>query len=170
MNKKYVFKPYSSSFPELFEREKQRIASRIEGLLIEHIGSTAIPNLGGKGIIDIAIAAKAEEIVMVSKQIQNLGYEFRPHWSTSERLYFKLDLSDPEEGTRRYHLHLMSIETKDWKEMLGFRDYLRSHLIEAQEYAELKQKAAQEVNEDGAKYRELKGPIFRKILDKISER
>jgi len=167
MNKKYVFKPYSSSFPELFEKEKQRIASQIKGVSIEHIGSTAIPNLGGKGIIDIAVATKSEQIPIVSEQIQSLGYEFRPHWSTPERLYFKLTLPDSEEGTRSYHLHLMFLEAKEWKEMLVFRDYLRSHPKEAQEYAELKQKAVQEADEDGAKYRKLKGPIFKKILNKI---
>jgi GrpB-like predicted nucleotidyltransferase (UPF0157 family) len=55
--KKYVFKPYSKNFPELFQKEKERIVSNLNlPLVIEHIGSTAVPGLGGKGIIDIGIA------------------------------------------------------------------------------------------------------------------
>ena len=56
--KKYVFKSYNKIFPEIFEKEKEKICDFIEEtILIEHVGSTSIPNLGGKGIIDIAIAS-----------------------------------------------------------------------------------------------------------------
>ena len=49
--KKYVFKPYSKIFPELFQKEKERISPNLkEALAIEHVGSTAVPGLGGKGI------------------------------------------------------------------------------------------------------------------------
>src|SRR5258708_39095278 len=96
--KKYVFKPYSKIFPELFEKEKQRILVHVKtALTIEHIGSTAVPDLGGKGIIDIAIAVNKQELDSVSKQLQSLGYEFRPTFSTPDRLYFIIYLPDPEE-------------------------------------------------------------------------
>lgn len=162
--KKYVFKPYSKSFPKLFEKEKQRILSHIKDILIEHVGSTAIPHLGGKGIIDIAIAVDQKKFDSISKQLQELGYEFRVKGSTSDRLYFRADLPDPEEGERRYHIHLTYPESKDWKDLILFRDYLRNHPEEAAHYAELKQKAAQEANGDGEKYRKFKESIFKKIL------
>jgi len=164
--KKYIFKPYSKRFPELFEREKERIISHVKNrLIIEHVGSTAVPHLGGKGIIDIAIGV--EEIDSVSRQLQSLGYEFRPTRSTPDRLFFRVDLPDPEEGARRYHIHLMRLGNKDWKDLLSFRDYLRNHPEEAEKYADLKKKAAAEVNEDGVKYREVKDPMFKQILKKI---
>ncbi len=107
--KKYVFKPYSKIFPELFEKEKERILAYIKGLLIiEHVGSTAIANLGGKGIIDIAIAVNKKDIDFLSKQLQDLGYEYRPTFSTQDRLYFIIYQSDSEEEARRYHIHLTS--------------------------------------------------------------
>ncbi len=54
--KKYVFKPYGKIFPELFLKEKERISGSLgAGAVIEHVGSTAVPGLGGNGIIDIAI-------------------------------------------------------------------------------------------------------------------
>jgi aminoglycoside phosphotransferase (APT) family kinase protein/GrpB-like predicted nucleotidyltransferase (UPF0157 family) len=162
--KKYVFKPYSKIFPELFLKEKERIASHIKkALAIEHIGSTSVPNLGGKGIIDIAIAVHREDMDSVSLQLQSLGYEFRPAFSTPDRFYFIIYLPDPEEGKRRYHLHLTYPENREWGQFIGFRDYLRNHPDEVEEYAALKRLAADEANQEGERYRKIKEPMFKKV-------
>ena len=162
--KKYVFKPYSAIFPELFEKEKKRIVSHLEKVLtIEHIGSTAVPHLGGKGIIDIAIAVNKDDMETISKQLQSLGYVFRPTFSTPDRFYFIIYLSDPEEGTRRYHVHLTYPENSEWKEFIEFRDYLRNCPEALQEYAELKKQAALDANQEGERYRKIKEPMFKKI-------
>lgn len=163
--KKYIFKPYSKIFPALFEKEEQRIASHLkQDFKIEHVGSTAVPGLGGKGIIDIAIAVSQKEFDPVLKQLQALGYEFRPKFSTPDRLYCIIDLPDPEEGTRRYHIHLTYPESQDWKDLIFLRDYLRSHPEEAKKYAKLKERAAAESNEVGEKYRQLKDPLIKQML------
>ncbi len=162
--KKYVFKPHNSIFPELFRKERERVVSYVKAALaIEHIGSTAIPGLGGKGIIDIAIAVNPQDMDLASKQLQTLGYEFRPTGSTADRLFFKIDLPDPEEEIRRYHAHLTALDSSDWKGFIAFRDHLRSHPKEVQEYTELKRRAATEANHDGEKYRKIKEPMFLKI-------
>lgn len=169
--KKYVFKPYRKIFPELFQKERARITSHVNlQLIIEHIGSTAVPDLGGKGIIDIAIAVDKENMESVSRQIQAMGYEFKPTFSTSDRLYFMAYLADPEEENRRYHIHLTYPENSEWKEFLEFRDYLKSHPKEAQEYAKLKEQAALEANGEGEKYRKLKEPFLKKINSKFDKK
>lgn len=162
--KKYIFKPYSPIFPTLFEKEKERIESHAQKCIaIEHVGSTSIPGLGGKGIIDIAIAAKKQDMDAISTQLQNLGYEFRPTFSTADRYYFIIDLPDPEEGERRYHIHLTYPENSEWHQLLGFRDYLRNHPEEAEEYAQIKRQAAAEANQEGERYRKMKEPMFKKV-------
>lgn len=167
--KKYVFKSYSKIFPELFDKEKQRIAPHLKkALAIEHVGSSAVPGLGGKGIIDIAIAVEKEEMDGASNQLQSLGYEFRPTYSTSDRFYFIIYLPDPEEESRRYHLHLIYPENHEWKEFIGFRDYLRQHPEAAEEYSEMKMHAAMEANHEGERYRKLKEPMFQKIRSLIN--
>ncbi len=93
---------------------------------IEHVGSTAVPGLGGKGIIDIAIGVEKECMEDIKNKLQELGYEFRPSFSTPDRFYFIIYLPDPEEDRRRYHIHLTYLESKEWKELIGFRDYLRA--------------------------------------------
>lgn len=60
---KYVFKPYNSIFPELFEKEKERLSKYLTGeYQIEHVGSTAVQGLGGKGIIDIYLATPRKNL------------------------------------------------------------------------------------------------------------
>lgn len=72
---KYVYKSYSTIFPDLFQKEKERITSSlVNAIAIEHVGSTAIPGLGGKGIIDIAISVSKEEMEHASSILQKLGY------------------------------------------------------------------------------------------------
>jgi GrpB-like predicted nucleotidyltransferase (UPF0157 family) len=162
--KKYVFKPYSKIFPKLFQKEKERISRNLKEVqAIEHVGSTAIPGLGGKGIIDIAIAVDKAGMEEAKSRLQELGYEFRPSFSTPDRFYFIIYLPDPEEESRRYHIHLTYPENGEWKELIGFRDYLRHHPEELQEYAELKKQAALEANHEGDRYQKLKEPMFKKI-------
>jgi GrpB-like predicted nucleotidyltransferase (UPF0157 family) len=162
--KKYIFKPYNDLFPSLFNKERERIAYRLaKDALIEHVGSTAIPGLGGKGIIDIAIAVDKPFMDSSKTALQELRYEFRPSFSTPDRFYFIIYLPDPEEAKRRYHIHLTYPESKEWKELIGFRDYLRQHPEWLQEYSELKKQAALEANHKGELYRKIKEPMFEKI-------
>ena len=71
MQAKYTFKPYSNHFPHLFSLEKTRIAKSIgDHIDIEHVGSTAIPGLGGKGIIDILISVHQPDLGEISTKIQ----------------------------------------------------------------------------------------------------
>lgn len=163
MQPKYVYKPYSKIFPSLFEKEKARISSVLKNATIEHVGSTSIPNLGGKGIIDIAICVPKIDMKRASTALQKLGYEFRVTFSTADRLYFVSFLPDPEEETRRYHIHLTYPTSNEWKELIGFRDYLKAHPETAVEYAQIKKQAAALANQDGKQYRKMKETIIQKI-------
>ncbi len=161
---KYTFKAYSKIFPELFLNEKVRILSSITTTLtIEHVGSTSIPLLGGKGIIDIAISTYKKNFDIISLELQKLGYTFKPTRSTIDRLFFRADLPDLEETLRRYHIHLTHPESDDWKDFISFRDYLCTHPQEIENYAKIKKEAALEANQNGEKYRKMKEPIFQKI-------
>lgn len=169
IKKKYVFAPYSNLFPSLYELEKSRIQHHLAlPIIIEHIGSTAVPGLGGKGIIDIAIAIDQQDIELAVQQLQQLGYILKaglPQFSAPNRYFLTVDLSDPEETTRRYHIHLMEPSNPEWRRFLAFRNYLRDHPDVSEEYAILKQQAASEANESGERYRALKESIFHRLSD-----
>lgn len=168
MNKKYIYKPYNKLFPKLFEEERTRLMNVLEEdiIKIEHIGSTSVPGLGGKGIIDIGVTTTQKNINIVFRKIETLGYIFREKGSSPERWFFRTDLPDPQDGTRRYHLHLSFPESIEWKNLIFFRNYLRSNQVALTEYADLKKKSAAEVNDDGILYRKNKAPFFLKILNK----
>jgi GrpB-like predicted nucleotidyltransferase (UPF0157 family) len=162
--KKYIFDPYEEIYPSLFDVEKERILSKTNSILqIEHVGSTAVPGLGGKGIIDIAILAEKEDLSSVTAILQTIGYEFKPFFNTSNHLYFIANLKDPQKGTRRYHIHLICKGHNSWDEFIEFRDYLLSHPDAREEYAAIKEKAVHNKIE-GEQYRKIKDPFIKKIL------
>lgn len=145
--KKMSLKPYSESYPTLFAKEKGRIAQHLtKNATIEHVGSTSIPHLGGKEIIDIAIFGGDVDLSSISTELQDLGYELRKNRSP-ERLFFRSNVNQV-----RYHLHLMSSDSLDGANMIAFRDYLKNRPEEAKNYSLLKQKEES---------------IFKQVLEKI---
>lgn len=167
--KKYIFDPYDDNLPSLFLAEKNRIVSSIGNILeIEHVGSTAVPGLGGKGIIDIAILVKKVDLTTVTDCLQQLGYEFRPSYSTQDRLYFVAYLPDPIKTTRRYHIHLTYPQSPVWEELIGLRDYLISHPEAKKEYAAIKEQAIHS-NQESQEYRMAKEPFLQKTLRTIKQ-
>lgn len=160
---KYVFKPYDPAFPKLFEEEKENLSKALTGdFQIEHVGSTAVPNLGGKGIIDIYIAVDKNKLEQAKSEIERAGYEFRSESSRHHKHFF----FKRQRGEQVYHLHLNYPQQDDWKFALVLRDFLKSHPEEVSEYAKVKQKASEEANEDKDKYMDIKSPIMQEILKK----
>ncbi len=164
---KYIFKPYNPIFPTLFKKELNRLKKYLgNGFVIEHIGSTAIPDLGGKGIIDIYITASQEQREKLFEELKNAGYEYREKASTFRRSFFRADLPDPIEGKRRYHIHFGEPNSTDFQEAIAFRDYLRGHPNETKKYADVKKKAAQKANQDRTVYMQVKEPVIQEIFKK----
>lgn len=163
---KYSFKPYNPLFPEFFENEKDRLLKNISGSYqIEHIGSTAVPNLGGKGVIDIMIGV-SEDMKNISQQAQRLGYIFRANASTPQRLFLRTEYPEDFEKEIVFHLHIVPLESNEWRNVLAFRDYLKTHPDDLRRYAEVKQKAAKDSNQDKDKYMNIKEKMIKEILQK----
>ena len=132
--------PYQSSWKELFEQEADLLRSALgeKALRIEHIGSTSIPGMVSKPILDIMVAVvsltQTAELIPV---VEALGYEYRPYDTVPERMFFAKEHS-PE--YRTHHLNLAPQESGFWKNQLAFRDYLRAHGQIAAEYGDLKKR------------------------------
>jgi GrpB-like predicted nucleotidyltransferase (UPF0157 family) len=165
---KYVFKGYEPIYPQLFEEEKNRLRKALDSRVkIEHFGSTAIPGLGGKGIIDIYVTAPKDNLLIVKKSIEKAGYEFRPDAGTPERLFFRRIVAKLESNEQRYHIHLTNDGNPGFIQDISFRDYLRSHPEDLNKYAEIKVKAAAEANNDKDAYMKIKEPFIQEILAKL---
>jgi GrpB-like predicted nucleotidyltransferase (UPF0157 family) len=159
--------PYTGEWKRLFEEEKIRLQAVVGKYVldIQHVGSTSIPGMAAKPIIDIAIAVKNfEEASVCIVPIEQLGYEYKGELGIPRRHYFAK--GDP----RTYHIHMFEIGSQDWVDQLLFRDYLIRHPQSAQEYANLKIALARRFPQDREAYLEGKAPFIQHILQLASSK
>lgn len=156
--------PYDPSWPILFQRERAALETVISRWLagpIEHIGSTAVPGLSAKPIIDIMAAVENLEVsrpaIAALAALNYCYYPYRPdvmHW-----------FCKPSPSLRTHHLHLVPFGSKLWIERLAFRDSLRRSPKTAADYAQLKQRLAEQYKTDREGYTDAKGPFIRQVLE-----
>ncbi|MGX1103698.1 MULTISPECIES: GrpB family protein [Bradyrhizobium] len=146
---------YDPNWPAMFETERARIEHALGSLTlaIEHVGSTAVPGLPSKPIIDlmVGVSSLAEARERCIRPIEALGYHYIPEyaaWLPGE-LFFR---KGPP-GPWTHHLHVMEPSNPRWETLLVFRDYLRAHPEAARAYADIKQALAASSREDIAAYR-----------------
>jgi GrpB-like predicted nucleotidyltransferase (UPF0157 family) len=152
--------PYDPDWPRQFAVEEKRLRGVLDPALvvgIEHFGSTAVPGLIAKPIIDILIAvtslarAKAAAI----EPILGLGYVYWADNPKPDRMFFVKGM--PPYGARRtHHVHITEPDGEMWRRRLPFRDYLRAHPDEAARYAALKRDLAQRHATDREAYTDAK--------------
>ena len=110
----------------LFKKEKSKLKKIFpKNAVIEHIGSTAIPNLGGKGVIDLYVTVKNKEIKNTKKKLISNNYCFiqSKNKKDGRRLMFEKDYKSKGK-IRRVHIHLSKHNSLNFKRCLFFRDYL----------------------------------------------
>ena len=153
--------PYNQKFPKIFEQEKNRIAKATGIKDIHHIGSTAVPGLGGKGIIDIMIGLKSwKGVENIIKELHKLGFR---HIHPKEK--GKIFLSKHRQPTPdNVHLHLVRKDSKQYQELLAFRNYLRKNNKEIAKFFQLKQQWSKNAQSDRSKYGDLKAKYVKKVL------
>ena len=154
---------YSPLWPSIFEIEKERLARIMQGAaLIEHIGSTAVPGLGAKPIIDVMVGTP--DLAIVERRMPELfalGYRYVPEFekSTPERRYFTKEDGQPG----HFHLHAVVLDSPFWKRHLAFRDALRRDPALAQRYWKLKQRLASRFAHDRDAYAVAKSAFIRAV-------
>ena len=139
--------PYDPAWPEMFRLEAEAIAGVLGELLlaIHHIGSTAVPGLCAKPIIDIMPLVKdIEQVDAYNDAMAGLGYEAMGEFDIPGRRYFRRG-----GGLNRSHqVHAYALGNPEIDRHLAFRDYLRAHPQVAEEYCELKKAVARQFPHD----------------------
>ena len=157
--------PHNPEWAKLYEQERARIAAALgpHVLDLQHVGSTAIPGISAKPILDIAAAVVSFETAAVTiAPLEALGYEYRGEHGIPRRHYFVLRSPDGE--ATLVHLHMFEIESARWESHLLFRDYLRAHPEEAQAYQALKERLMVRHHADRAAYTDGKTAFVTRIL------
>jgi len=129
--------PYDPNWPAEFESEAARIGHAIGSLAlrIDHNGSTAVPGLAAKPIIDIQISVAAlQPLDAFAVPLTTLGYRHVPHPDDSFCPFFHR----PDRWPHTHHIHVVEAGGSEERRTLAFRDYLREHTDAAREYERLK--------------------------------
>jgi len=158
--------PYDSTWPLEFAAEADRIERACAGLPLEleHIGSTAVPGLAAKPVIDILAGrpgnVSGDTYIATFRQ---LGYEHKGAFGIPGRNYFRRG------SPRSHHVHLVSLSSEFWRDHLLFRDYLRTHADVAREYETIKRELAAMYLVDKEQYTDAKGPFIKSIVRRAQE-
>lgn len=157
--------PYDPTWPRQFDEERARLAHVLSPWLtgtIEHIGSTAVPGLMAKPVIDIMAGVRDLASSLDARAaLASLDYVYFPYRPDVMHWFCK-----PSPARRTHHLHLVPVQSALWTERLLFRDYLRSSPAAAAEYTALKVSLAAHHGSDREAYTAAKGGFVRSILER----
>jgi len=165
--------PYDPRWPEMFLREKEHLLSCLPSDLVhrvEHFGSTAVPGLAAKPIVDMLVevtdlAATRERIVPI---LERQGYEYfwRPtHGHDGPPFYAWFIKRDTATSVRTHHIHMVEASfTEHWDRLL-FRDYLIEHPPVAREYQRLKEHLAAAHPNDRVAYTKAKSEFVVRVTE-----
>jgi len=158
---------YDPQWPILYEEEKSSILGVIGDFIvdIQHIGSTAVPGLGAKPIIDIMVAIRHLALIEKCVQpLQTIGYEYLGEYGIPGRHYFRKPPGHPHST---HHVHVVERESDFWERHILFRDSLRVHPEEAQRYYALKKELAAKFVSDRDAYTEAKTSFIESVVSKV---
>lgn len=163
MTQRVILVPYDPDWPHRFDHERAVLGGVFAGTeaVIEHVGSTAIPGLGAKPVIDMMVGlSQLTEVEGRIAALEAAGYEYVQKYEKElpERRYFR----KPRVPPRAYHLHCVVKGSDFWVRHLAFRDYLRAYPESAAAYYELKRELAGKCSKEG--YTEAKGSFIEAIL------
>ena len=167
--------PYNSLWPKMFEDEAAFLRRKLPQNLvkrIEHFGSTAIPGLSAKPIIDILV--EIDSLDETKKQIvpileaERYEYFWRPAFGDDGPPYYAWFIKRNSEGKRTHHIHMVEGDSELW-DRLYFRDYLRQFPAEAKRYDELKRKLSETYTNDRVKYTKEKSGFILSVTKKAKE-
>src|SRR3982750_1800714 len=136
--------PHDPQWRDEFGAEAKRIAAALgeNVVAIHHIGSTAIPHIYAKPVVDLLVEVRnIAEVDGRSSAMESLGYEVMGEYGITGRRFFR---KDNREGIRTHHIHAFEAGSAEVERHLAFRDYMITHPGDAQRYSELKRKLAKE--------------------------
>lgn len=166
--------PHNSKWAILFEKEKQILKKTFGNtiLAIEHIGSTAIPGIPAKPIIDINVGVESLDVARnMKKKFEKLDYEHRPFvpGKTKDDLKWQELYVKGPGAKRTHHVHVTVLGNNYWKNDLLFRDFLRKNPKRAKQYAELKMELAEKHADDRGTYTKSKEHFINETINRAKE-
>ena len=160
-----VLREYDPAWPRLFEGLRGRVLDALGeelAVAVEHVGSTAVPGLAAKPVVDIdAVVPSAEDVPLAVERLERAGYRHEGDLGIQGREAFW-----PPADAPWHHLYVLPAGAEELRRHLAFRDYLRAHPEEACTYAALKRESARRFGGDRWAYTDAKGEFGEHILSR----
>lgn len=161
--------PHDPKWATAFNLEAAKIAVALgENVVkVHHIGSTSIPGIYAKSIIDVLVEVRnIDEVSNNNPAMKSLGYEAMGEFGISGRRFFR---KDNVEGVRTHHIHVFETGSNQVKRHLAFRNYMTAHPEAAREYSELKRNLARQHPADIKSYMDGKDGFIEEIDEKAAQ-
>lgn len=159
--------PHDPAWANAFAAQAVRVRAALSAYLVgavEHIGSTSVPGLPAKPIIDM-LARVAVCTVDIVPAMAGIGWVHAPEPGDEEQR--KLSFCYPDAAYRSHHLHVVEHGSAGWPTWIAFRDHLRSHPADAAAYGALKLELAQQNDTDRPRYRAGEAPFIESVLNAV---
>ena len=158
--------PYDEKWAQAFENIKLELDAALGDLAIsiEHVGSTSVPGLAAKPIIDIDVVVLRRDMAAAIKALATIGYEHEGNGGIEDREMFKYS---GKEHLMEHHLYVCPEDSRELKRHVLFRDYLLAHPDAVQSYSQIKKEAAELYPHDIDSYINYKGTVIEKIYKEL---
>jgi GrpB-like predicted nucleotidyltransferase (UPF0157 family) len=151
---------YNGNWSIHYEQEKNKILKALGDTVIDiqHIGSTSVPGLAAKPVIDILLGLELPPNAAQISSLEALGYLYFGEFGIPQRHYFRRGMP------RTHQIHAVQVNSEFWETHILFRDFLRTHPEAAQQYEALKRHLAVEFRYERDRYTDSKAPLINQLL------
>lgn len=152
---------YNPDWKKMYQKEVKKIKKVMKNQLVDvqHIGSTAIPGIKAKPVIDILVIVKdIKKVDMYNDDMKRLGYEAMGEYGIKQRRFFMKGGNN-----RTHHIHVFERGNKEVKRHINFRNFLIAHPEEARQYSDLKAELAERYRYDIEEYIKGKSSLIKEI-------
>ena len=162
---------YDRAWPDAFDQQRSRVEAALRPWIVgpvEHIGSTSIPGMAAKPIIDmLARTPDYQRTTGIVEAMSGIGWTHAPEPGDEQAR--KWSFCFPDIAWRTHHLHIYEASAGNWQTLLTFRDHMRTHPDDAAEYGRLKTLLAAADAHDRPRYRAGKAPFIQDLLKRIGQ-
>jgi GrpB-like predicted nucleotidyltransferase (UPF0157 family) len=158
------YHPYDPNLPAVFDKVKSLIQQALPAVQVEHVGSSSIPGVGGRNVIDMVIPAENQDQPSVKQHLLALGFQNSPF-----QHFLPLLVGVVSDHGQEYTILLYVIppDSDIYRGWITFRDYMRTHSEDAQAYDTVKQQTIASGNVEVRRYQQAKTPFLVSMTEKI---
>jgi GrpB-like predicted nucleotidyltransferase (UPF0157 family) len=158
------YEPYDEALPSVFADVKLLIQNIADHVTVEHVGSTSIPGIGGRNVLDVVIPLSEQNQPALRQALYALGFEDSPFPH-----YLPLLVGRRQHGDKQYPilLYLVSPGSTVFRDWLRFRNHMRTHPDDAKAYDAVKRHVLASGRVDGEHYQEAKSPFLASMSAKL---